>query len=199
MDTSVSDLSIEPLGESKFVKPFSIVFTQDGKRRRWDCVEAHDSVSCVLYHTEKHAFLFVRQFRPSLWYYQTRGGEVGEELGVSNELCAGIMDKGLSPEKTIIEEVLEETGYEIEAVSKITSSYTALGFGANKQTIFYALIDESMRRTKGGGVDDEKIECIFVPESEIMDFIFDERRVKAPNLQFGILWFTQNILPTIQI
>nr|MBP3725117.1 NUDIX hydrolase [Campylobacter sp.] len=193
MGANVDNLKIVPLGESKFIKPFSITFTQDGKNRRWDCVEAHDSVACILYHKEFDSFLFVKQFRPSLWYYQTRHGISSNEPGVSYELCAGIMDKDISLDQAMREEILEETGYSVQNIKKITSNYTALGFGANRQNLFYAFIDESMKKTPGGGVDDEKIELFFVKRDEILDFIYDENKPKAPNLQFAMLWFIQNI------
>lgn len=192
MKRNIKNIEIIPLTKSKFVKPFSISFTQDGKQRIWDCVEAHDSVSSVLYHRDKDSFLFVKQFRPSLWYYQHSNNILSDEPGISTEFCAGIMDKNLSPKQTIIEEIIEETGYKVKDITKITSNYTALGFGANRQTMFYSIIDETMKISEGGGVDDEQIELLFIKRDEIMDFIFDESKVKAPNLQFGILWFLQN-------
>ena len=74
----------------------------------------------------------------------------------------------------------------------MTSSFTALGFGANAQTLFYGEIDESMKVSSGGGVDDEKIELIFIKRDEILSFIYDESKIKAPNLQFSILWWMIN-------
>lgn len=194
MDFTISNLRVVPLKESKFVKPFSILYTQDGKDKRWDCVEAHDSVSCLLYHREFDSFLFVRQFRPSVWYYQDKN-QIQAKNGLTYELCAGIMDKGLDAKATIIEEVMEETGYSLNDVERVTSSFTALGFGANCQVLFYAQIDESMKLGLGGGIDDEKIELVFIKRSEILDFIYDESKIKAPNLQFSILWWMINKNP----
>ena len=191
MDFTISDLRVVALKESKFVKPFSILYNQDGKNKRWDCVEAHDSVSCLLYHREFESFLFVRQFRPSVWYYQEKN-QTPIKNGLTYELCAGIMDKGLDTKATIIEEILEETGYRVDSVERVTSSFTALGFGANAQTRFYGEIDESMKVSSGGGVDDEKIELIFIKRDEILSFIYDESKIKAPNLQFSILWWMIN-------
>lgn len=113
MDTTIRDIEITELGESKYIRPFSIVFSQNGMRRKWDCIKAHDSVSILLYHKDKDAFLFVKQFRPSLWYHETGGdtSKIDENTGFSYEFCAGLCDKeGLEPEKVAIEEVLEETG-----------------------------------------------------------------------------------------
>lgn len=195
MDTIIKDLHIIPLEKSKFVKPFSIAYTQDGKAKRWDCVEAHDSVSCLMYHKEFDSFLFVKQFRPSLWYYQDKNKINSNEPGVTYELCAGILDKGLSAKETMLEEIFEETGYKPKDIQKVTSNYTALGFGANRQTLFYALIAEAMKEGAGGGIDDEKIETIFIKRDDILNFIYDESIPKAPNLQFAVLWFLNNIKP----
>lgn len=192
MDTIIKDIEIKELGESKYIRPFSIHFVQDGIKRKWDCIKAHDSVSCLLYHTERDAFLFVKQFRPSLWYYQKQNGINSDELGISYEFCAGLCDKGLDEKRTMIEEIFEETGYATNDVRYITSSFTGLGFSANRQSIFYALIDESMKRGAGGGIDDEKIELCFIGRAKINEFLLDESKPKGAGALFGITWFLAN-------
>ncbi|QLI05459.1 Nudix-type nucleoside diphosphatase, YffH/AdpP family [Candidatus Campylobacter infans] len=192
MDTIIKDIEIKELGESKYIRPFSIHFVQDGIKRKWDCIKAHDSVSCLLYHTERDAFLFVKQFRPSLWYYQKQNGINSDELGISYEFCAGLCDKGLDEKRTMIEEIFEETGYATNDVRYITSSFTGLGFSANRQSIFYALIDESMKRGAGGGIDDEKIELCFIERAKINEFLLDESKPKGAGALFGITWFLAN-------
>ncbi len=192
MDTIIKDIEIKELGESKYIRPFSIHFVQDGIKRKWDCIKAHDSVSCLLYHTQRDAFLFVKQFRPSLWYYQKQNGINSDELGISYEFCAGLCDKGLDEKRTMIEEIFEETGYATNDVRYITSSFTGLGFSANRQSIFYALIDESMKRGTGGGIDDEKIELCFIERAKINEFLLDESKPKGAGALFGITWFLAN-------
>ena len=192
MDTIIKDIEIKELGESKYIRPFSIHFVQDGIKRKWDCIKAHDSVSCLLYHTERDAFLFVKQFRPSLWYYQKQNGINSDELGISYEFCAGLCDKGLDEKRTMIEEIFEETGYATNDVRYITSSFTGLGFSANRQSIFYALIDESMKRGAGGGIDDEKIELCFIERAKINEFLLDESKPKGAGALFGITWCLAN-------
>lgn len=192
MDTIIKDIEIKELGESKYIRPFSIHFVQDGIKRKWDCIKAHDSVSCLLYHTQRNAFLFVKQFRPSLWYYQKQNGINSDELGISYEFCAGLCDKGLDEKRTMIEEIFEETGYATNDVRYITSSFTGLGFSANRQSIFYALIDESMKRGAGGGIDDEKIELCFIERAKINEFLLDESKPKGAGTLFGITWFLAN-------
>lgn len=192
MDTIIKDIEIKELGESKYIRPFSIHFVQDGIKRKWDCIKAHDSVSCLLYHTQRDAFLFVKQFRPSLWYYQKQNGINSDELGISYEFCAGLCDKGLDEKRTMIEEIFEETGYATNDVRYITSSFTGLGFSANRQSIFYALIDESMKRGAGDGIDDEKIELCFIERAKINEFLLDESKPKGAGALFGITWFLAN-------
>ncbi|CAD7289122.1 hypothetical protein LMG7974_01353 [Campylobacter majalis] len=191
MDITVTDLKILPMGKSDYVKPFRMEFMQNGKRRIWDCVKVHNSVSIMLYHKEKDAFLFVKQFRPAVWYSQENLGYKSDEQGFTYELCAGLMDKGLSEEQTIREEVLEEVGYEIDAIEKITMCYTAFGFGGGTQTMFYACIDESMRVNDGGGVAEEAIELVFIERAKMHEFAYDESKVKGFGFMYAHLWWQE--------
>lgn len=191
MDTSVKNLKILKFSESRFLKPFRISFERKNKEIIWDCVEAHDSVSALIYHKDKKAFLFVKQFRPSVWYWESKNHI--KENGYTYELCAGLMDKNLSPEQTIKEEIFEETGYRVNDVRFICSSFSSLGFAACKQKMYYAEVDDSMKEGEGGGIQDEDIEVVYVSEDEILDFIYDENKVTAAGSKLGILWFDKNI------
>ena len=173
MDTTITNLEILPLGESKYLKPFKMKFKQNGLQRDWDCVKVMNSVSIFLYHEQKDAFLFVKQFRPAVWYSQEKEGIKTSEQGFTYELCAGLMDKGLSEEQTAREEAVEEVGYELKEMERITMTYGAFGFGGNMQTMFYAKIDESMKVNAGGGVDGEDIELVFIKREDMMKFAFD--------------------------
>ncbi len=37
-----------------------------GKKRRWDVVQAHDSVAVLLFNHQLNAYIIVRQFRPAV-------------------------------------------------------------------------------------------------------------------------------------
>ena len=58
--------------KSNFVKPRSLYFNQEGVRRRWDCVQGHDAVVCLCFHKETQSFIFVRQFRPAVYYAELK-------------------------------------------------------------------------------------------------------------------------------
>ncbi|WP_298051827.1 NUDIX hydrolase [uncultured Campylobacter sp.] len=189
MDTTIKNFKISELKSSNFVKPFRLSFEMDGVARAWDCVKVHDSVSILLYHMQRDALLLVKQFRPSVWFYQEENLINSPEKGYTYELCAGILDKGISEEQTAIEEVLEETGYAVKDLKFITSYYSALGFAANRQILYFARIDESMKLGRGGGVDGEKIELFYLPATKAREFMFDEKIVRAPGLILAFQWF----------
>lgn len=189
MDTTIKDMEILELKESKFIRPYRLGYKLDGVQKYWDCVHVHSSVSVLLYHEEKDAFLLVKQFRPAVWFNLQKGGEKYPDIGYTYELCAGLMDKGLSEEDTIKEEAVEEVGFKLDSVEKIAVTHGALGFGGNKQTMFFAKVNESMRVSDGGGVDGEKIQSVYVKISEAREFMSDERKVKAPGLLFAFMWF----------
>ncbi len=67
----ITNVSLEPCANSKFIPTARMRYTIGGKQRTWDCVLAHDGVAVLLYHVDKRAFVLVRQFRPagsSLWH-----------------------------------------------------------------------------------------------------------------------------------
>jgi len=136
-----------PGSGSAFVKPASVFYELDGKRRRWDVMDAHASVGVVLYHRDLDAFLIVRQFRPAVFATRARDAAEGRgaapqgaaaaaaaasappsppppspgpplHAGFTYELCAGLCDKaGKPPEEVAAEEVLEECGFAISSAA----------------------------------------------------------------------------------
>lgn len=190
MDIVIKNIKVLPFTESKFLNPLRISYEQNGTTRLWDCIKTLPSVSILLYHSERDEFLFVKQFRPAVWYSQSQGSCPNNAAqGYTYELCAGLMDKGLSEEQTIIEECIEEVGYKPQNVELVARSVGGFGFSGNGQSMFYATIDESMRVSGGGGVDDEAIELVFVPRKKAKEFIFDESKVKGFGLMFALLWW----------
>ncbi|WP_320153884.1 hypothetical protein [Campylobacter corcagiensis] len=99
------------------------------------------------------------------------------------------MDKGLSQETTVIEEIEEEVGYKVKSVDKITTFYGSLGTSAGRQTLFYTEICDDMRVSDGGGIDGEDIELFYLPVSKTMEFLNDDSLVKSANLGYALLWW----------
>jgi UDP-sugar diphosphatase len=183
MENSMKDFTLKPLVDPKFISTSLATYEQDGIKKSWEIVQAHDSVSILIYHTEYKMFILVKQFRPAVY--------VNNRDGMSIELCAGIVDKELTLQEIAQEEIVEECGYEVplDNVEKITSFYTSVGFAGSKQTLYYAEVDESMKVSDGGGVDSEMIEVISLSIEDAKTFMYDENIVKTPGLMFSFMWW----------
>ncbi len=176
-------LNIEPCKDPKFIKPQLLHYSKDGKERTWEVASTHDSVAILLYHEDRRSFVLVKQFRPAVYL---KNGD-----GFTYELCAGLVDKDKDLEIIAKEEILEECGYDVEVASieKITAFRTAVGFAAAEQTLYFAKIDDSMKVSDGGGIEDEDIEVIYIPFSDARQFMMDESKAKTPGLLYSFMWF----------
>ena len=184
MNNIIKNFKIGELKNTRFVHPVSITYNQNGNEKSWEAVKSFDSVAILLYHEEKDAFLLVKQFRAPVYLND-------ENHLCTYELCAGIVDKDISLEQIAKEEIDEECGYDvsIDTIEKITSFYTNVGVSGGCQSLFFANIDESMKIHNGGGINDEEIDLMFLPVSQIEEFIFDESKAKTPGLMFSFYWF----------
>ncbi|MCT7593609.1 NUDIX domain-containing protein [Aliarcobacter butzleri] len=187
MTNIIENLEISSLEDTKFIRPLKVTFNLNGKRKTWEAVRSHDSVSILLYHTQKNAILLVKQFRVPVYLND-------KSQTFTYELCAGLVDKEKSLEEIAIEEIDEECGYEVNKkdIQKVTSFFTNVGISGAKQHLYFAKIDESMKIHDGGGVNDEQIELYFLPINSIDEFIFDESKAKTPGLIFSLYWFLKN-------
>ena len=183
MDNHIEHFNLQPLEDAKFIKTSFATYIQNGKEKSWEIVEAHDSVAILIYHREKNAFILVQQFRPAVY--------LNNQDGMTIELCAGIVDKKLSLAEIAMEEIEEECGYRVsvECIEKIISFHTSVGFAGSKQMLYYVEVDESMKVSEGGGVDDEQIEVVTLPIAEAKALIYDERIAKTPGLMFAFMWW----------
>jgi UDP-sugar diphosphatase len=183
----IENLEISELKDTKFIHPIKVTYSQNGINKTWEAVRSHNSVAVLLYHTEKNAFLLVKQFRVPVFLNDNT-------KTFTYELCAGLVDKDKSLEEIVKEEIDEECGYNVSVndIIRVTSFYTNVGISGGCQHLYFAKIDESMRIHDGGGINDEQIETMFLPINECDEFIFDESKAKTPGLMFGFYWFLKN-------
>ena len=183
MKNEITDFRLHPLTNPNFIYSYLARYKQNGIEKSWELIKAHDSVSILLYHTQKDSFILVEQFRPAVYN--------SNKNGITLELCAGIVDKDLSLQEIAQEEIEEECGYKVplENISKITSFYTSVGFAGSNQVLYYAQIDESMKVSEGGGVDGELIKVVAIPTAEAKEFIYNENIAKSTGLLFAFLWW----------
>jgi len=184
MINNIEDFRLGDLEEPQYITPKLATYKQNGINKSWELINSHDSVAILLYHKDRKSFIFVKQFRPPVYY------SCGN--GITLELCAGLVDKDKSIEEIAKEEIEEECGYlvEVNNLEKITAFYTAVGHSGGKQSLFYCEVDESMRVSQGGGVDTEMIEVITMSIDETMQMLFDESVIKTPGLIFAIYWWS---------
>ena len=183
----MKNLKEEKFENSKYIKPKRFTYEKDDIKHTWDFIESKDSVSVLLYHNEFDSYVLVKQFRIPLWFYQEKNKMKLNEIGFSIELCSGLVDKNLSLEQIAIEECIEELGYEPKTINKIQDFYNGFGSGCSKQTLFFATINESDKISKGGGIDGEEIESVYVKVGDFENFIKD--KFHSPLLSFAHLWF----------
>ncbi len=178
MKDKITDIVVTKVEEPRKFDIYEVSYTQSGNRYTKEVKKSLDVVKVLLYHTQKDAFVLVKQFR-ALTYINH------PELAIRYELCGGREDKdGLSSEEIAKEEVLEECGYKVDRLEKITTLVTG-----GKMTLFYAKVDDSMIVNSGGGLEDENIELVYLPVSEAKEFMFDESKPKRPALMFAFCWF----------
>lgn len=186
---NIEILKKEPLHNPLFVKPYRVLYKQNGKEKFWELVKSHDSVAILLYHRTLHSFLVVKQFRPPVFLNNDNHND-----GFTYELCAGIIDKNKSALQIAKEEIFEECGYDVadEQIQKVTSFYSNVGVSGSMQTLYFASIDTHMQISDGGGIESEFIEPIFIPLAEAKKFILDESKPKTPGLMFSFMWFFEH-------
>ena len=187
MKNDIKNFTLQPLTNPEYISTSLATFTQNGLKRDWEVVQAHDSVAILIYHKNEDAFVLVKQFRPAVY--------LNNNDGLTIELCAGIVDKKIPLVQIAQEEIEEECGYRIsvEKIDKITSFHTSVGFAGALQTLYYAEVDEDMKVSEGGGIDDEQIEVIYLSSSEAKTFIYDESIAKTPGLMFAFMWWFKKV------
>lgn len=187
MKNLITDLKVSELKESNYIKPLKVNFTLNGAKKSWEAVRSHDSVSVLLYHKEKESFLLVKQFRVPVYLND-------KNITYTYELCAGLVDKNMTLEEIVSEEIDEECGYKVDIkdIKKITSFFTNVGISGAKQHLYFANICEEQKIHSGGGINDEQIELYFLTKKDVDDFLFDENKAKTPGLMFSIYWFLKN-------
>ena len=186
---NITNFKVGELIEPKYVIPMCLTYKQNNVEKKWELVKSHDSVSILLYHRDKNAFLLVKQFRAPVYFNNKKDG-------ITFELCAGIVDKDLDEFQIIQEEIDEECGYKVEItnIERVTSFYTSVGFSGSHQTLFYTEIDDSMKIHDGGGIDNEMIELFFLNLDDAKAFTLDESKPKTPGLMYAFYWFFDNKL-----
>lgn len=119
---------------------------------------AHDSVAVILFNKTHNTMVFVKQFRPAVYY-----GLIAHELGDSKEidtlkyppsqaitleLCAGIVDKDLPLAEIAKEEMEEECGYAVpvERLEEVMKYRSGVGTTGSLQVLYYCEVTDDDKK-----------------------------------------------------
>jgi len=160
--------------------------TMSASVRRLDLVRG-DAVAAVVFNRARGRVILVNQFR----YATLAQGE-----GWLTEIVAGLIDKGETPEEAIRREILEETGYEVETLERISCFYPTPGITSERIVLFYAETRGADPAAAGGGVEDEH-EDIQVLELEPEDAFaqVDRGEIADGKTIIGLMWLKQRRAP----
>lgn len=113
--------------------------------------------------------------------------------GVTYEMCAGIIDKNISPASTMKQEILEECGYDVpeEKLHEIVSFRSGVGSSGALQTFFFAEVTDEMCVSKGGGnvQEGEMIDVFYLPLEKSREFMYDDTKQKPAGFMFALMWY----------
>lgn len=107
-----------------------------------------NAATVLLYNQETKTILLTKQFRLASYVN-------GNKSGMLLEACAGLLEEGEEPEKTIIREIKEETGYQINEVQKITAAYSSPGAYTELVHYYIAPFTKDQKVAEGGGLEEE--------------------------------------------
>lgn len=207
----ISDVSFTTYTESKFVQPLRMHYKQNGVQKIWDLVKVHQSVSIIIFNVTRKVFVFVRQFRPAVYYNSIPEEERKDGLdtqkyppkrGVTLELCAGVIDKSATIEEIAKDEVLEECGYDVPLsnLHKVVTYRSGVGISGDRQTMFYAEVTDAMRVSEGGGLasEGELIDVVEMTVDEARQYLKQSEVPSPGGMLFALMWVFQNKLPNVQ-
>lgn len=116
-------------------------------------------------------------------------------LGVTLELCAGIIDKEKSIHEIAREEVLEECGYNVttERLEEVMTYRAGVGTNGSFQTLYYCEVTDDDKANSGGGIEDEIIDVVEYTIDEARELVKKGANNNSPpSFLFGVLWFLVN-------
>lgn len=136
------------------------IIEHEGKK--YESVNIHDAVCAFVMTESGDRILFVKQYRPA----------IGQE---TIELVAGIMDKDISPEQTIKEELLEEAGIsedKIVSCELMLDYFISVGSSPNKIKMYFILVKDSAVGSKPKTGDDVS-DVVWASQKQMHEIVND--------------------------
>lgn len=152
MNPKLKIKEIEPLSNDYYVLR-KVNYEFLNQQNEWETTsrESYDKgngSTIILYNPKTKNIILTRQLRIPTHFN-------GNEGGMLIEACAGGVEGNEDPSEAILRETEEETGYRVTKVAPIFHSYMSPGSVTEILFFFIAEYDETMKVSKGGGLEEE--------------------------------------------
>lgn len=148
-----------------------------------EIMAAHDAVAVIAWDPARKRLLLIRQFRIA--------AHVANGNGMCVEVVAGLI-KDDDPERTVREEVEEETGARVVECHHCTTALTSPGMTDEQVQYWFATVDTT-DMVEQAGLDEETEETFpFLATLDEALAMVDEGRVANGIVMFAVLWFARH-------
>ena len=151
-NAKIKNLTEETLSSKKYqLKMVAFEYQLDDgswDQQKREVYDAGNAVSVLLYNKEKHTILLNKQLRIASYLN-------GNYSGMLIETCAGKVEENEDPKDTVLREILEETGYQVESAEKIFEAYASPGAYTELIYFYTAAYTSAQKTSEGGGKADE--------------------------------------------
>lgn len=94
----ISQVSIGPLAaNSRYICPLTMKYKQNGVDRSWDLMRVHDAVALLVFNTTRRVLVFVRQFRPAVYFSQLPTSACTDMSQLSKSVGSNIHTSSTTP------------------------------------------------------------------------------------------------------
>nr|XP_019602864.1 PREDICTED: uridine diphosphate glucose pyrophosphatase [Rhinolophus sinicus] len=218
----IEGVAVGRCASSPYLRPLTLHYRQNGTQKSWDFMKTHDSVTILLFNSSQRSLVLVKQFRPAVYASeverhfpgslaavdqdrpQVLPGALPGSVGVTYELCAGLVDQpGLSLEEVACREAWEECGYRLAPsdLRRVATYKSGVGVTGSSQTMFYAEVTDAQRDGPGGGLaeEGELIEVTHLPLDGAQAFADNPDIPKTLGVIFGVSWFLSCVAPGLSL
>lgn len=151
-----------------FLEKVSFEYQKENGQWEHQIREVYDrgnGAAVLLFNSSTKKIILTRQFRMPTYLN-------GNKDGMMIEVCAGILENE-NPEKTILKEIEEETGYRIPQVVKVFESYMSPGSVKEILHFYIGAYSNHMKVSMGGGLatETENIEVLEISYQKAINWL----------------------------
>ncbi|KAL7286879.1 hypothetical protein TKK_0019010 [Trichogramma kaykai] len=178
---------------------FRLTYEQFGVQKNWEFVAGKDSFATIVFNTDHHTLVFLRQFCPTTYYTlipKTLGrvdtNKYPPSLGITIELCGDL----LLPNAPLLEmartELMRDAGYDAPIKNfEIVQSYRCVTDAPATQTLLYVEVTNDMF-VPIEELSGKLIEIVEMNLEETKNYISNIEVNSTSSLVHAVLWFLTN-------